>query len=225
VSWLRLERYHLGEVDAGERAAVAAHLEACPACAACLARIEAGDAAALPPRPEARARGAPSQRGRIVALAAGGLALAAAIALYVGRPWQAGEVVPAGSTGSRVKGDGIAFSLVRDDEQRIVEAGGAFRDGDRFKALVTCPPTLHASFDVVVLDVDGVSFPLAPARGLECGNDVALPGAFRLTGTADETVCLLWREDGDVDREPLAKNREAGLGANALCKQLKALPR
>ena len=53
VSWLRLERYHLGEIRGRERAVVAEHLAACPACAACLARIEQDDAVALPALPVA----------------------------------------------------------------------------------------------------------------------------------------------------------------------------
>ncbi|MCA9667644.1 MAG: zf-HC2 domain-containing protein [Myxococcales bacterium] len=39
VSWLRLERYHLGELDGAERARVETHLERCPVCRDCLAAI------------------------------------------------------------------------------------------------------------------------------------------------------------------------------------------
>ncbi|HEY8041543.1 MAG TPA: hypothetical protein VIF15_17170 [Polyangiaceae bacterium] len=222
VSWLRLERHHLGEGDAGERARVAEHLAACPACAACLSRIEADDAVALPPRrlPERRAS---ATRGRRAALAAGALALAAAVVLFVGRGWTPRGGGATGETpgASHVKGDGVAFSLVRDDAERIVEAGGSFHDGDRFKALVTCPPAMSATFDVVVYDEGGASFPLESARGLACGNDVALPGAFRLTGTSDETVCLVWSEDGEVNRGTLAAGPDR-VGTSAMCKRLTA---
>ncbi|MGH7293845.1 MAG: zf-HC2 domain-containing protein, partial [Polyangiaceae bacterium] len=51
ISWLRLERYHLGELRGAERQAIADHLAACEACAACLARIEQDDAVALPVLP------------------------------------------------------------------------------------------------------------------------------------------------------------------------------
>jgi hypothetical protein len=225
ISWLRLERYHLGEGDAAERASVAEHLAACGACAACLARIEADGAVAVPPlaAPE-RAQPAPSARGRRVALLTGGLALAAAVALLVAsRPKPRDGDVPGDvpPTGSRVKGDGVAFALVRDDSERIVEAGGAFHDGDRFKALVTCPPAMTASFDLVVYDATGAAFPLAPAAGVACGNDVALPGAFRLTGSSDETVCLAWSTDGGVDRNALSLG-EPPPGSSALCKRLVA---
>ncbi|MCA9675926.1 MAG: zf-HC2 domain-containing protein, partial [Myxococcales bacterium] len=40
VSWLRLERYALGELPGPLAREVAAHLAGCPACRACLDRIE-----------------------------------------------------------------------------------------------------------------------------------------------------------------------------------------
>jgi hypothetical protein len=228
VSWLRLERYHLGELDAIESARIAEHLATCPACASCLARIVEDEARALPPL-EVRSGGAP--RGQVVRPArwgrvgtlAGALAVAAVAVLGVGRGWlRSGPDVGVGSSGaSRIKGDGIAFSLVRDDDERIVEAGGVFRDGDRFKAVVTCPPGIRAAFDLVVFDEGGASFPLGAAGEIACGNEVPLPGAFRLTGNKVETVCLVWSEGGAVDRAVVAKGAEA-LGEKALCKRMEA---
>ena len=118
-----------------------------------------------------------------------------------------------------VKGGEVAFTLVRDDDQRIAEAGGIYRDGDRFKAIVTCPPGASLSFDLVVFDAQGASFPLSPAATFACGNDAPLPGAFRLTGTEMETVCLVWSDDGQPDRSTMATGR-AALGERELCKTL-----
>ena len=87
-----------------------------------------------------------------VAATAGALAAAAAVALAVRQPGHELAATP----GSRVKGEAIAFSLVRDDGARIDGAEGAYRDGDQFKALVTCPPGAGLAFDPVVLDSDGV---------------------------------------------------------------------
>ncbi|HEY8088388.1 MAG TPA: hypothetical protein VIF09_11100, partial [Polyangiaceae bacterium] len=122
--------------------------------------------------------------------------------------------------GSHVKGDAVAFSLVREDGERIGGSDGVYRDGDRFKAIVTCAPGATASFDVAVYDTGDPSFPLEPARELACGNDVPLPGAFRLTGSSEETVCLAWREGGPVDRALLATGAPPG----ALCKRLRPAP-
>jgi hypothetical protein len=225
VSWLRLERYHLGEVDDAERARIASHLASCAACAACLASIEKDDAVLLAPLPP-RLHGGQGGRGRLVAFTAtaAALALAAAALLGVGRGWLPGhapEEPSRGSTASRVKGNAIAFTLVRDDDERIAEAGGIYRDGDRFKALVTCPPGASLAFDLVVFDAQGAAFPLSPASGFACGNDAPLPGAFRLTGNENETVCLVWSEDGQPDRSAIATGR-AALGERSLCKTLAA---
>jgi hypothetical protein len=115
----------------------------------------------------------------------------------------------------------VTFSLVRDDGERIVEPTGVYRDGDRWKAVVTCPPTMSAAFDVVVFDEAGASFPIAQVPMLSCGNDVPLPGAFRLTGTGEETVCVAWGEGGAVDRRP-APTDPLDLGEASLCKRLSA---
>src|SRR6476619_6611196 len=99
ISWLRLERYHLGQLDAAERARVAEHLLACPACGACLAHLAAGDAVALPPlkvvplRPWARLR---PTLGALAAAAA--LLVVSRAALPLG-----------GELGTRVKGAEVAF--------------------------------------------------------------------------------------------------------------------
>jgi hypothetical protein len=215
VSWLRLELYQLSEVDDAERASIATHLASCPACAACLASVERDEASTLPPLPaarEVRARGLRSH-ARLGALGAGALALAAAVMLGVGGGWRHGSTIDSrGAVG--VKGDAVAFSLVRDDDERIDEATGAFREGDRFKAVVTCPPSMGETFDLVVYDSGGASFPLARAR-LACGNGVPLPGAFRLSGSAEETVCLSW----GVEREAL---RAGAPAQGVLCKRLTA---
>jgi hypothetical protein len=242
VSWLRLERYRLGELGEAERAPIAQHLSACAACAACMARIEADEALDLPPLAQAHpetprgqdaehavrragglARGRFSRGLRWVA-SAGALAAAAAAIVVASSTWRApGRVAVDRGEAARPKGDGMAFVLVRDDGQRVVEAQGVFRRGDRFKALVTCPPSTSATFDLVVFDAAGASFPLAPARGLACGNEVPLPGAFRLTATAGasegETVCVVWGNGDEVDREALARSGVAG--RRAMCKELR----
>lgn len=228
ISWLRLERFHLGEIQGAEREPIAQHLAACPVCAACLAHIQDDDAHALPPLSVSR----PARRklfslfslfpvravAALSALAAGG-----ALVLGLRGNGHRGELEHARLGESRVKGDAIAFSLVRDDDERIAGTAGVYRDGDRFKAVVTCPPGARVAFDVVVYDLGGASFPLEPAPELACGNDVPLPGAFRLTGDTDETVCLVWGSGAPVDRGTLAVR---GAGASqTLCKELSPAPK
>ena len=228
VSWLRLERLRLGELPEAERAPIAEHLAACAACAACAAVIEADEARDLPSLEvhlegrEPAKRPSPARRWWA---RAGTLAVAAAMLLAVGRAWRT-PVLPGitGPTGAAnhtsAKGDGMAFALVRDDGARLVEDQGVFRESDCFKALVTCPPSMSASFDLVVFDSSGASFPLEPARGLACGNEVPLPGAFRLNGASSETVCVVWRDDGEVDRGSLSPSGVAS-DRHAMCIELR----
>ncbi len=218
VSWLVLERYRLGELDGAKRAEVDDHLAGCGACRAALAGIDADDRA-LPPLPRPLRPARSPSRGRTAAVLSG-LALAAALFLFLGRrpkPEEPG-IEP---TTTRVKGTDVAFALVRDDDALIADGGGVYREGDRFKALVTCPPGMRASWDVVVYERGEASFPLAPAAEVACGNAVPLPGAFRVTGNERLTVCLLWRDDGDVDRAAV-RGTEPSLLGRARCLTLDA---
>jgi hypothetical protein len=239
ISWLALERYHLDELSAPEKQPIAEHLAACRACAVCLERIRQDDGVALPvvhdppasalggvPPPPVlfvRAksagtapRGAAVPRaGALAALASGALGLAAAIAVALHH--EAEQPTRAPSNGERVKGTSIAFSVVREDGERIDGEAGVYRDGDRFKAIVTCPPGLGGWFDLVVYDETGASFPVEPTGDFRCGNAVPLPGAFRLTGRGPEEVCLVWTASGVVDRMRLASG---ALPEQAMCKKL-----
>ena len=213
VSWLRLEQYHAGDLSPEERDEIARHLRACDACASCLARI-VDDDRALPPLPVLRPRRL--QPGRAAAFASA-LALAATVLFFVGR-----RPKPEAEAADRTKGTGIAFTLVRESEGLLPEAGGVYRDGERMKALVTCPPGLRASWDLVVLENGVAAFPLAPSE-VACGNEVPMPGAFRVTGRERMTVCLVWDDGGPVDREALRHAAPETL-PNALCKTLDPAP-
>lgn len=246
ISFLRLERYHLGELPAGETEAVRAHLGGCEACTATLAGIAKDDAHPLPALPATaepataepasaepataapataatdRATATPPRAGassvsirRRAWPVAGALAMAAAALLFLSRP----TPQPQGDT-VRVKGDGVAFGLVRDDDATFEEGGASFRDGDRFKVVVTCPPHLHTRVDVVVWENGVPSFPLTSDQ-IACGNKVPLPGAFRVTGATSMTVCLLVSDAG-IDRDRV---RQAGPGsADQACKVLTPAP-
>jgi hypothetical protein len=221
VSWLALERYHLGELFSGEREAIARHVGGCAACAACLARIEADDALALPPLalpPLTRSRR--GRRALLWAAGVGALAAAAGLLLVLRRGAVPVNVGPGPEErGGRVKGGDVAFALVRDDGHRFDDGDGVFRDGDRFKAVVTCPPSKRGWFDLVVFDAGGATFPLEAVPGVSCGNDVPLPGAFRLTGRSPESVCLVWSDDGAVDRTRVSRS-DLAFASHASCKEL-----
>ncbi|MDQ3341117.1 MAG: hypothetical protein M4D80_38660 [Myxococcota bacterium] len=171
VSWLRLEQFAANRADAQ----IASHVAECPACAHCLDEIR-GDVVALPPLavPERRAR--PWWHFAVPALA-----LAAAALLFVVWPREAqrDDLV-------RVKGVGdVVLGIVRERDGVIRDDATTFREGDRFKIVLTCPPAASAWIDV---DVGG-DHPL-PASQISCGNKVVVPGAFHLTGTAPNRICV-----------------------------------
>jgi hypothetical protein len=209
ISWLRLERYHAGELPTAEHDDVAAHLRECIACAACLGEI-VHDERALPPLPAARARPWYFQPRRVTVIASA-LALAAAIILFA-RPEPKPE-------SDRWKGSDVTLTLVHENEGVVPEAGAVYGDGDRFKVLVTCPPGKRATWDVAVIEHTEVSFPFEPAADIACGNQIPLPGAFRLTGHERVTVCLVWSDGRAIDREEI-RLHAPGLPTNARCQTL-----
>ena len=171
ISWLRLERFD------GSDAQIATHVAACPACSSCLDEIRR-DVVALPPLavPEPRAR--PWWHFAIPALA---LAVAALLLVV----WPRDAARP-GDDIARVKGVGeVILGVVRERDGVIRDDAKTFLPGDRWKVVVTCPPEASTWIDV---DVGG-DHPIAPTR-IACGNRIVVPGAFYLTGTAPNRICV-----------------------------------
>jgi hypothetical protein len=186
VSWLRLEMFAAGRKDL----AIETHLAACPACAHCLAEIT-GDLVALPVLAvPARAR----RRWWLRLAPAFALAAAAVIALVVatrsrGHEAQREDLVS-------IKGVGeVVVDVVRERDGVIRQDVRSFAAGDRWKIVVTCPPSASATFELSVADGTTVDHPLAPAR-LACGNRVVVPGAFTITGATPNRVCVRVTPDG-----------------------------
>jgi hypothetical protein len=207
VSWLRLERYHLGELTPAEAADVERAVAADPATRACLEELRK-PLALRPlfedpslPRPTAlsdvRARSRATRLGRalqkpwLFVLAA---TVAALVVLL--RPESATLSLPPSHV--RVKGGDVALELVRERHGSVDTTPTSFAEGDRFKVLLTCPPALDGHFDVVVLQADGASFPLPAPSGVACGNRVPLSGAFSLDGNSRALVCVTWSARADL---------------------------
>jgi hypothetical protein len=196
ISWPRLERHAQG---GGADRAVHDHLAACAACARCLDEIR-GDLVALPPLavPPGGEASRPERRARRWWLApAMAFAAAAAVALVV---WRGGAGPGAGpgpdpdgaprEEVARVKGVGeVVLGVVRERDGVIRPDARTYAAGDRWKVVVTCPPAASAWIDVAVHDAGQVDHPLAPAR-IACGNRVAVPGAFSITGDRANRVCV-----------------------------------
>lgn len=224
VSWLRLERFALGELGGDTARDIAAHLGQCPACKASLDRIETDDRV-LPLLPAIPAR-APQRWWSLPKLAWSGGLLAAAAALLlivvIGRD-PAGTEAPRTAAPPRlhVKGAGeVVVTVVRDRGGAVTMEAATFEPADRFKLQVTCTHAAEVFADVVVFD-PAPSFPLPSAR-LRCGNQVVLPGAFRITSDDDAPqpaiVCIAIDPDHPPDRAAMVRNGPASAGLG--CVQL-----
>jgi hypothetical protein len=209
VSWLTLERYHLGEASGPERAFVEARLADCEHCAAMMARVR-GDHRPLPPLPAAEVAAARRQASRRWRLAWFAPALAAAAAL-LSLPGPS-EPPP---DARRWKGGELAISLVR--ERGGLEGAETYLDGDRFLVRLTCPPG-PTGWEVAVYQGGEAAFPLDSGAPLACGNHVPL-GAFAITGPGDALVCAVLGE-GRPGREALAAAGPEALGEGAVCAPL-----
>jgi len=190
ISWPRLERFAVDRADP----AIAAHVTACPACRACLDRIRLDDLA-LPPLVVAAARRGRRWLAPMVAAAA-----AAAIALVVlRRPVEDRLVVGLKGVGE------VALELVRERAGAIAFEARSYAPGDRWKVVVSCPPGAAVWVDVSVADGRATDHPLGN-RPLACGNRVAVPGAFTITGAAANRICVR-----------VAGGAEAGTEAGTAC--------
>ena len=104
VSWLRLERYALGELDPAERVTIAEHLSTCGRCRARADLIAEDSSRELPPLPAAPTRPPAPAKRRYTAWLALALAGAAALVLVIRAP---GEEPPARrAAGRRQRGRG-----------------------------------------------------------------------------------------------------------------------
>jgi hypothetical protein len=222
ASWLRLELHALGELPAAEAAEVAADVARDPDSRRCLERIQA-DHRELPrlpapgPRPSLWARIRPSARVSWMPLAA-----AAAIVLFlVARSGEPGPGAAIPGPRIQVKGGDVAIALVRERDGVITHEPTDFAASDRFKVLLTCPPDRRLQGEVMVVQHQETAFPLAPVN-LACGNRVALPGAFRLTGKAPATLCFTFA-DKALER-PALEARKLDFEFPAVCATLDPAP-
>jgi hypothetical protein len=224
ISWLRLERYRLGELSDPERDVVAAHLDACPACAACLAEANRPIAMApllLPGTASLFSRVRCELLGQTPVGTTLRIAFAlAALGLLMLPGGKSNQVAHHASRGERgIKGGEVTVALAR-ERNGIVEHGATtFAPDDKWKVLVTCPMQQVLFWDLAVVEGDRVTFPLLPAAPIACGNHAPLPGAFRLVADHPVEVCLVWGDD-PLDRVALSATDAKGLTESGICATL-----
>jgi hypothetical protein len=222
ISFLRLERYLQGDLQALELERIAAHLRDCPTCSACFAELrdEVIELPALPLQLAPKAR----QRAQTKAWTwpLGLVAVAAALLFAPLSPLSKNARPPAARV--RIKGGELAIALVREHASALANDPSVFAPGDRFEVRVSCPPALQAHWDVVVFQAGEAFFPLQPEAALHCANGVTLPGAFELSGSAAASVCVQIDVSHAIDRERVRRAGPAALAASSACSALTAAP-
>jgi hypothetical protein len=211
ISWLRLERYQLGELSETERVVIAQHVARCPACEACLHRIE--QPIALDPLPPLAAK-----PKRAFAWS-GFFALAGAAAVLALALWR-GVAPDANAARDHTKGGEFAIELVRMDADGRLQEPTHFRATDRFKVLLTSPEDLRGEVDVVIFQDGRAYFPLERAS-IDVGNRKTLPGAFSLDGAAVIEVCAVWMAQ-PIDRSGLERGIDTLPNSSACTKVMAA---
>ena len=224
ISWLRLERYRLGELPASEHDAMRAHLDACVVCTACLSEVDRP--LVLPPLDLPvesslflRARRALlglSPAGAFLRVAFLGLVLVLLVH-PIGKTAKVSHLPGQAMPG--IKGGDVALELVRERSGIIEHDATTFAPEDRWKVLVTCPTDELLFWDVAVVEGAQASFPLAASAPIACGNHVPLPGAFNLTGGRTIHVCLVWASE-PIDRRGLASVDPTLLSEQRTCTKL-----
>ena len=172
----------------------------------------------------ARAKPITSQRVRVAMILAPILAAAAAGMLWLRSSRDSASpanVTAALHATTSIKGVGeLALQLARDRNGNVQTNVTTFRPGDRWKTLLTCAPsTANAGTpsevwaDVVVLEIiDGnpvAEFPQPPTQ-LSCGNAVAVPGAFAITGARNNIICVTLGVGAPIDRAAMAAQHWQG---------------
>lgn len=135
-------------------------------------------------------------------------------------------VVASASRTLRVKGGGgpgtsdvaaasdVTVTLVRERDGAVTFDPPDLAPGDRWKVQLTCAPTPGTAglpsvwVDVAVVQGKQAGFPIAPAL-VACGNDVVVPGAFRITGGAAAICVTLDAAEPDRARFTAGQRRDA----------------
>ena len=212
VSWLRLERHHLGELADTESSEINVHLKGCDACRSYANEvgIVEYDASSIAEKPN---------RARFFTSAIAATTAIAAAFLLIPRSSIEG-VLPPSQLG--IKGGDVVLTLLRERSGDVVENPEVYAARDRFKVLFTCPPNLEEPRDVLVFQDGEMSLPLRSNDAPGCGNRVPWPGAFTITGSSAATVCVVWGDTAArVQKGVLSPTKATDLSdENTVCRRL-----
>jgi hypothetical protein len=180
ISWLELERYYLGE--SSQQETIQAHIAQCASCHEALARIQS-DKRQLPALVLSPAATRPNPWLRWSLIPA-----LAVVLLFVWVSLPENES-PQDNVG--IKGGDWRLQLIRENQGELLNPSH-FSAGDRFKAVLSCPPDGNRTKIQIIVEQEGKRFSPLPMQEVECKNELVIPGAFALEGGA-ALVCVVVR--------------------------------
>jgi hypothetical protein len=222
ISWFQLDRRATGELGPVEDKRIENHLQQCDACRAGWHEIQTATRELRPlPTPSSPSASFLERWKRWLWPAVLVPALAAIVLFVVIGRQQPGEVDRFHGSDGLVKGGDTTLSLLREHEGDVATDPSVYVSGDRFRLLVSCASPTSSAWDVVAYQDGQAFFPFDPGQSIGCGNEVAIPGAFRVTGTSPVTICLLLGKPLP-ERSWLATSAPGDLNEDAACRQVSA---
>ncbi len=206
LSWLTLERLHVGDLSPSAAEAAQKHLQTCAACQSNLHTITA-DARPLRPLIAAPAsapvftphnqtpttKPAP-RRWWIPSLVAAAAALCVAVLMW---PMPPPAYISPNTTSPTTphqltpKGGARTLTVIRERAGLVTTQPQSYRAGDRFRLEVSCSPPAQLYWRVEVQQGQETFDPYPTHPPVLCQNNASIPGAFRMTtGGEPVTICL-----------------------------------
>lgn len=217
VSWLKLERYHIGELRAEDQREIASHLSECPLCNQKYQQIITDD------RPlrqlEIKTVSETSSSFRFALM--WGLGVTATVAALLFVVVRTNPDAPPTFPGSKIsyKGGDTVVTLAREREGRVIYDPQTYRNDDRFRLFLTSPEVGLLPVEVVVFQGCDVYFPYPDRLEIPSGNRVPIAGALRLTGNEKTRVCILLGPDLP-SRDLIKSMVRKTVSRNTVCYQL-----
>ncbi len=222
ISWFKLDKRVTGQLDPVEDARIENHLQQCYACRSSWDDVQTTTRELRPlVTPSSPPESIIERLRRWLWPAALVPALAAiVIVVLIGRQ-RPGDVGTLQGAGGLIKGGKPTLSLLREHRGDVATDPAVYVSGDRFRILVSCDSPTTSEWDVVVYQDGEAYFPFDSGQTMACGNETAIPGAFRVTGSSPVTICLVLGQPLPL-RNSLEASSPEDLNENAICQQVLA---
>lgn len=207
LSWLTLERLHVGDLSPSAADAAQKHLQTCAACQSNLHTITADQRPLRPlmPAPASApvfaphndalpSMRAPKKRWWVPSVLAAAAAVCVVVVMWPEPPpayVSQDTVLPTTPHQLTPKGGARTLTVIRERAGLVTAQPQSYRAGDRFRLEVSCSPPAELRWRVEIKQGQQTFDPYPEHPPVLCQNNAAIPGAFRMTtGGEPVTICL-----------------------------------